>query len=150
VGTFDQAASGARRIYLNGSLEAQDSGAHYDVNLTRASRVGNDSLDPAWLNGFVDEVRISSVARCCWIRTSHNARSRYAGDTNYILPGSEIGFAPTVVKLSSFKASRYSEGTLVEWKTGYEVDNLGFHVYREENGQLVIDSRACSGTALLW
>jgi hypothetical protein len=40
------------------------------------------------------------------------------------------------VKLESFKASQTEKGVLLEWQTGNEIDNLGFHIYREENGQL--------------
>ena len=37
----------------------------------------------------------------------------------------------TAVQLSSFAATKSKDGVLLEWQTGYEVDNLGFHVYRE-------------------
>jgi hypothetical protein len=43
--------------------------------------------------------------------------------------------ALTAVRLTAFAATRYDRGVLVQWQTGYEVDNLGFHVYREVNGQ---------------
>ncbi len=49
-----------------------------------------------------------------------------------------LAFAPiaaTEVRLLSLNATRYASGVLVDWKTGYEVDNLGFHVYRDLNGQ---------------
>ena len=38
------------------------------------------------------------------------------------------------VRLTSFTASKYDSGSLLQWKTGYEIDNLGFNVYREING----------------
>jgi hypothetical protein len=41
----------------------------------------------------------------------------------------------TAVRLTSLTATRYDRGVLVDWKTGYEIDNLGFHVYREVNGE---------------
>ncbi len=40
----------------------------------------------------------------------------------------------TEVTLLSFTGARYDRGVLLQWKTGYEIDNLGFHVYREING----------------
>ena len=43
--------------------------------------------------------------------------------------------ALTEVRLTSFTATRYGPGVLLNWKTGYEIDNLGFHVYRELGGQ---------------
>ena len=71
--TFDQAASGARALYLNGLVEASDSGAHYDVDLTLPSRIGHDGLD-VHFNGFIDEARISSVGRNeCWVGSTYNS-----------------------------------------------------------------------------
>ena len=43
--------------------------------------------------------------------------------------------ALTAVRLTSFDATRYDRGVLLQWRTGYEIDNLGFHVYREVGGQ---------------
>jgi hypothetical protein len=40
----------------------------------------------------------------------------------------------TEVRLLSFDAKRYDRGVLLQWRTGYEIDNLGFHVYREDGG----------------
>jgi subtilisin-like proprotein convertase family protein len=48
-----------------------------------------------------------------------------------------MGFANllvTEVRLTSFTATKYSSGSLLQWKTGYEINNLGFNVYREING----------------
>lgn len=39
---------------------------------------------------------------------------------------------PTAVNLISFAAANYDGEVLLRWRTGYEVDNMGFHVYREE------------------
>ena len=49
-----------------------------------------------------------------------------------------LAFAPlavTAVELTELKATRYDSRVLVEWRTGYEVDNLGFNMYREIDGQ---------------
>src|SRR5207244_5816174 len=52
--------------------------------------------------------------------------------------GTLIAFIPkdviTEVRLLSFDATRYDRGVLLQWRTGYELDNLGFHLYREVNG----------------
>jgi hypothetical protein len=45
-------------------------------------------------------------------------------------PSSNVG-SDTWVKLASFRASQEDEGTSLEWETSYEVDSLGFHIYRE-------------------
>jgi hypothetical protein len=56
----------------------------------------------------------------------------------------------TVVGLSSFTARTDGEHVALEWKTGYEVDNLGFHIYREENGELFrVTPELVAGSAFL-
>ena len=40
----------------------------------------------------------------------------------------------TEVKLTSFTAAKYDRGVLLQWRTGYEIDNLGFNLYREVDG----------------
>jgi hypothetical protein len=57
---------------------------------------------------------------------------------------------PTAITLSGFTAKRYDSGALIEWQTGSETDNLGFNVYREQNGKRVkINSQIIAGSALL-
>ena len=65
-----------------------------------------------------------------------------------------LAFAPlsaTAVTLTSFTATLTPDGrTLIKWRTGYEVDNVGFRVYREQNGRRVrITSSIVPGTALI-
>lgn len=43
-----------------------------------------------------------------------------------------IPLAPTEVKLVSFDAARTNAGNRVRWQTGFEVNNLGFNLYRED------------------
>ena len=60
------------------------------------------------------------------------------------------GDAPTAVMLSSFTATEYEEGVLLFWRTGHEVNNLGFHVYREEEGRRTrLNPQMIAGSALL-
>jgi hypothetical protein len=65
-----------------------------------------------------------------------------------------IAFGPlnaTSVTLMSFTAMPQPDGkTRLDWRTGYEVDNVGFRVYREQNGQRVrITPSLVPGTAFL-
>ena len=56
----------------------------------------------------------------------------------------------TAVELVSFAASQSAEGVLLEWATGYEVDNLGFNIYREVAGKRArITPQMVAGSALL-
>lgn len=64
---------------------------------------------------------------------------------------SVIGVGPSVARLVSFNATSYKDGqTLLEWRTGFEVDNLGFNVYREQAGRrTLITPQMIAGSALL-
>jgi hypothetical protein len=41
----------------------------------------------------------------------------------------------TWVKVALFRARQGDEGVSLEWETSYEIDNLGFHLYREVDGK---------------
>ena len=57
---------------------------------------------------------------------------------------------PTAIKLASFTATDYNGSVLLQWKTGYEVDNLGFLIYREEKGQQIqVTPSVIAGSALV-
>jgi len=62
------------------------------------------------------------------------------------LPGS-----PTAAKLSEFTANPTDDGqVLIQWHTGAEVDNLGFNIYRDQDGRRVrITPQLLAGSALL-
>ena len=49
--------------------------------------------------------------------------------------GSPSGPGPTAVRLTSFNAWSSADGVRLTWASGYEVNNLGFNLYREKNGQ---------------
>ncbi|MEW6130643.1 MAG: C25 family cysteine peptidase [Acidobacteriota bacterium] len=56
----------------------------------------------------------------------------------------------TAVTLSQFSATGYDDGVLLEWQTGYEVDNLGFNLYRETAGRReLVNRRLVAGSALV-
>lgn len=57
--------------------------------------------------------------------------------------------SPTQVSLESFTATQTGDGVLVSWKAGRETRNLGFNVYREENGARVrVNPGLIAGSAL--
>jgi uncharacterized repeat protein (TIGR01451 family)/CSLREA domain-containing protein len=58
--------------------------------------------------------------------------------------------SPTAVKLISFSAKAFDSGVLIEWNTGQEADNLGFNIYREEDGRRTrVTPEIVAGSALL-
>ncbi len=69
-----------------------------------------------------------------------------AGNTSEF---SQVVGSPTAIDLISFTAASYPDGVLLEWQTGFEVDNLGFHLYREEAGKrTMITPQLIAGSAL--
>ena len=58
---------------------------------------------------------------------------------------------PAFAKLNLFSATGYDRGgVLVEWQTGYEVDNLGFNIYRDRGGKRTrINTQLIAGSALM-
>jgi parallel beta-helix repeat protein len=56
---------------------------------------------------------------------------------------------PTAIELAAFTASAYDDGVLLEWRTGMEVNNLGFNLYRDNGGKLTrLNSQTVAGSAL--
>jgi hypothetical protein len=72
-------------------------------------------------------------------------------DTDAEFYGARIAdLSPTAVEMSTFTAKRSSKGVSLEWRTGYEADNLGFNVYREKKEKRVlVNSSLLAGSALL-
>ena len=58
---------------------------------------------------------------------------------------------PTAVRMKTFVATSLEGGGVVlQWKTGHEVRNLGFHLYREEDGERVrLTPELIAGSALM-
>jgi uncharacterized protein (AIM24 family) len=84
------------------------------------------------------------------ITVYHGTNTGGNNGTNWTFNGTCTG-APTAIELTSFSATSFgAEEVLLEWRTGYEVDNLGFHLYREENGQrLRLTPQLVAGSAFL-
>ncbi len=58
--------------------------------------------------------------------------------------------SPTAVKVSSFAAEQTGKGVRISLKTSRDVNNLGFNLYREVNGQKVkLNASLLAGTALM-
>ncbi|HEY3040913.1 MAG TPA: C25 family cysteine peptidase, partial [Pyrinomonadaceae bacterium] len=56
---------------------------------------------------------------------------------------------PTAVKLTGFTAASFSDGVQLNWESGYEVNNLGYHLYREQQGQRTrVTPAVVAGSAL--
>ena len=88
-----------------------------------------------YLNADLDEVRVvDSALPDCWIGTEFNNQSDptkdpACSDNGFICVGTQ---QTTAVGLTSFEATALDGAVLLEWETGSEVDNLGFHLYRSD------------------
>jgi hypothetical protein len=55
-----------------------------------------------------------------------------------------------LARLSQARATASNDGVLIEWRTSFEIDNLGFNVYRERGGQRQqINPGIIAGSALI-
>jgi len=59
--------------------------------------------------------------------------------------------APTACKLEGFQAARSDDGVVLEWRTGYEVNNVGFNIYRQgSDGEMVkLTKHMVAGSGLM-
>ena len=150
VGVVDR-PNNRLRIYKNGLQQGTG------TDITGVVSVSSDSplcfpVADYDLDGMMDEVRILKVARdTCWNETEYNNQNIPSGTGGFYELGTEQAPAPTAVTLTSLTATEYEGGKiLLEWKTGHEVSNLGFHVYREENGELYrLTPEILAGSALM-
>jgi hypothetical protein len=150
---FVQDSGNMVRIYVDGTLNASTSAGAACENTTGYWRIGSYKLTgwtPAsdgYLTGTIDEVRVSSTIRNeDWIKTEYNNQS--AACSFYSL-GIEAASPPTLISLVTFTATNYAGVVQLKWKTGYEVSNLGFRVYREDRGKLIqLTKSLIAGSAL--
>jgi len=148
VGVAD-AANLLLRIFVDGTQ--QNTAAYSGTSQTGTSdlQIGKSPDDSLQLwNGGIDEVRVSSIARdACWLGTEYN---NWSAPATFFTMAAESLAGPTAVEMVSLDAEAYAgRGVLVSWRTGFEVDNLGFHVYREQGGQRVrLTPSLVAGSAL--
>lgn len=59
--------------------------------------------------------------------------------------------AVNAARLIEFSATRYEQGAVsIQWQTGFEVDNLGYNLYREAGGKRArVNPQMIAGSALL-
>jgi cysteine-rich repeat protein len=138
-------------LYLDGvpkGMMASDTGASITSDIRNLGREGywstvtpmTFSTDQKYLAATLDEVRASSTARSAeWIITDYNNQKSPTSFITYTTgTGGEVTTnASTDVALLSIDATTTCAGTTLAWQTAYEVDTLGFNVYREVGGQRV-------------
>ncbi len=105
---------------------------------TSTLQIGVEILDTEPWGGELDELRISDTPRgACWVDGQFETTSAPGdiGAPNFYTVGTEDPSPLTFADVTTFTAEMASEdGVRLQWRTTDEVNNLGFHVYREENG----------------
>lgn len=133
--------------------EVDDQGQTSNNSSGVGTLTGNTPFSPA--EALVYRLTQSGTYYARVVASSINNVPSAAGD--YLLSISINGSpGPTAVKLnlqeaaSQINASRNSDGVLLNWRTGMEVDNLGFNVYREEGGKRIrLNQQLLAGSALM-
>ncbi|MDA2924990.1 DUF2341 domain-containing protein, partial [Acidobacteria bacterium AH-259-L09] len=140
------ASGGQLTLYIDGDANTptfNDSAFSGSLSTADTFLIGvgpNDTVGSAGWDGIVDEVRISNTDRtACWIGGQYNNQFD-PGDVGttgkFYDVGTEEGSPATLAQVTTFTAQGHSEGgVLLQWRTSYEVDNLGFHLYREQGGE---------------
>ena len=145
VGTYG--GSGTVSLSIDGGSMVSGESSTSSLNYSNAYVIGDNGVGGT--SHKIDEVQILNTAKdLCWIQTTYN--NQYDPSTFISVSTYEESPAPTAVILSSFTATEHEEGILLEWRTGFEVNNLGFNLYREEGGQLIqVNPELIKGSALM-
>jgi len=124
--------------------------------------------------GGIGSFNVITAASCAWTAVSNDAwititsvaNGTGNGTVNYSVAAAatqRIGtitaaglthtvnqMGPTAITLSSFTATGYDNGVMLEWETGFEVDNLGFRIHRESAGRrALVNQEPVAGSALV-
>ncbi len=146
---------------INGQLALLDSGGATLISVndggsTSSTTSGAGSLTATTPNSPAEGlVWRATTTGTYYARVSIGTSSATAiGAGDYLL--SIFTGAPTAAKFNNdaaraaASATRYGDGVSVTWRSGFEVDNLGFNVYRDENGKrLRVNSQLIAGSALM-
>ena len=116
-------------------------------------QIGVEILDTEPWGGELDELRISDTPRgACWVDGQFETTNAPGdiGAPDFYTVGIEDPSPLTFADVTTFTAEMSSEGGLrLHWRTNDEVNNLGFHLYREENGKRVrVTPEMVAGSAL--
>jgi hypothetical protein len=121
--------------------------ASNDDGPVAACGTGND--------GLRSEVTVSlGPGHFVVVVSARSATLQNTGNYNLLVDAPGAGCAvtlePTAVDLNSFSATTYNDAVQLDWQTGREVDNLGFNIYRDQNGKRTrLTPQMVGGSALL-
>src|SRR6266571_5013276 len=138
------------KIYLNGVDDSGTTGANSGTYFDPSSpgKMGSSDGSSLFFNGLIDQVRIYNRAL-----STAEVTSLYNEGGFYTVATEEGPNVPSLVRFTKASALAYdgvqNRVVQLQWRTSYEVDHLGFHVYREQNGErLQVTPALIAGSAL--
>ena len=153
--TLTRVRNGTNTLYVDAVSQDTSTGPDTAIDPAGSINIGRreDGDVDRYFGGNLDEIRISDVERSAdWVKTVYNNTNGPGdiGAADFYTVGSEVASPLTAVELVAFTATGYDRGVLLAWATGYEIDNLGFHVYREQAGERVaLTASLIAGSGLL-
>ncbi|HTG13668.1 MAG TPA: hypothetical protein VK747_00215, partial [Blastocatellia bacterium] len=143
---------------INGRLALLDSAGVVLLDVNDSSSTSSTSSGAGSLTATVPFSPAEGLAYRARVSGTYYARvtigtglANATGSGDYLLSISKnCAVGPTAATFAGSDAASYDTGVLIKWKTGYEVDNLGFNIYREQAGQRVrLNPSLIAGSALM-
>lgn len=161
--TAGAAVAGYDQVIVNGAVNLNGGNVAFTLGYAPTLGAGdryvfvvNDGTDA--VNGTFNGLQEGAIFNLNFSNQTYSFKITYTGDS--VDPNSTMGNDivltnitqtnnTTSVSLASFEAVRYADGTWLQWRTGLETDNLGFNVYREQDGKRIKLNGALIGGAAL-
>jgi hypothetical protein len=148
--TADKSALGAiQAVAYNGAFNPANVGTNYLADPGFSSIVFPGY--PGVFSGNIPAAGTLTVV-VVELKSPANGFPSAVGSTYTLkVAGLPVTSAPTLAKVGSFDATSFNDGrVLLKWNSTYEVDNLGYNVYREVGGQRTkVNPQLIAGSALI-
>ncbi|HEY8188006.1 MAG TPA: carboxypeptidase regulatory-like domain-containing protein, partial [Pyrinomonadaceae bacterium] len=143
-GGFATAVSrGYSIVATGGTVSAATVRLHYLDSELNGNAEGSLTLWRVTSNTWTDQGFDSRDTGANWVE-----KTGVAGFSEWTLAAAPS--APTAVKLTGFTAREKNGEVRLQWQSGYEARNLGYNIYREQDGQRVaITPSLVAGSALI-
>jgi hypothetical protein len=122
-------------LSLNSGSLTTDMTFHY----LQADVMGDDStyrlirVDTGTAVSFLNECPTPTLGNACVNSASNTATIPGVNAFSDWTLGAPV--APTAVRLTGFSATAQDDGVMLEWRSGFEAHNLGYNLYRYQDGQ---------------
>jgi hypothetical protein len=154
--TFKRSSTGPTTFQwqysLNGFATAGiNIGSSFTYSTTETNGLAQTQIN---LSGIAELQNVSSIETITFRLYGWGATNSTGTFAIGRLTGNDLAIggsvAPTFAKVMSFSAVSSNRGNLLDWHTSFEINNLGFKVYRERKGKRVpINRSIIAGSALM-